>query len=82
MPLLAIHNGGEGLRVVERISLYRFQTFFGTVGLMVYLDSVQGVFCLHGNNPTPSLRRRLCGSSVVLLIAALPLIAVEEQDSQ
>ena len=37
MQLLAIHNGGEGLRGVERLSLYRFQDFLGLVGLMAYL---------------------------------------------
>ena len=34
MPLFSIHNGGEGLRVVERLSLYRLQAFLGLAGLM------------------------------------------------
>lgn len=51
MLLLAIHNGGEGLRVVERLSLARFQTLLGLAGLMEYLSSIQGASCLHDNNP-------------------------------
>ncbi len=27
MPLLAIHNGGEGLRVLERLSFYLFRNY-------------------------------------------------------
>ena len=51
MPLPVIHNGGDGLHVIERLSLYRLQTLLGLAGMMVYLFSIQGASCLHDSNP-------------------------------